>query len=306
MRQFAVTSPPSPVLTAVPGTSGIGKATVLALAAHHPSHLYFTGRNATAGAEVVSKAQKLSPSTPTTFIRCDLSWKADAIRTALRENFTATRLDYLILNAGVMAVPPALSDSGYEVQFGTNVMGHAILLYLLKPLMLRTAALASDEDVRLVSLSSSGHTMHLPGGIQFDELRNPEVGNTWQRYGQSKLGNILLAKGMAHHHPEITSLAIHPGLVGTNLADGVAPGMLKSALLFVKWLRLPVYKTPEQGAENTLWAVGVERGSVENGAYYVPVGKRRTSTQAKAVEDEGLRGKFWAWVEGEMEGLAPL
>lgn len=172
--------------------------------------------------------------------------------------------------------------------------------------MLRTAALSDKEDVRLVSLSSSGHTMHLTGGIQFDDLRNAEAGNTWQRYGQSKLGNILLAKGMAHYFPQITSLAVHPGLVGTDLANGIAPGVMRSALLFVKWMHLPVYKTLEQGAENTLWAVSVSRKDVENGAYYVPVGKRTTTTQAKAVEDVALRDRFWEWIEGELKGVETL
>lgn len=287
------------------GTSGIGKATVLELATHHPARVYFTGRNAEAGANVVAEAKQLAPACNVTFIRCDLSSKREAIRTALVNSFDAKRLDFLILNAGIMAVPPGLSDEGYEVQFGTNVMGHAILLHLLRPVMLRTAAL-SDADVRFVSLSSSGHTMHLQGGIQFDSLRIAEVGNTWQRYGQSKLGNILLARGMAHQFPQITSVAVHPGLVGTDLANGIAPGPMRSALLFAKWMRLPVYKTLEQGAENTLWAVSVSKETIENGAYYVPVGKRTTTTQAKAVEDVDLRDRFWEWLEGELEGLEPL
>lgn len=205
-----------------------------------------------------------------------------------------------------MAVPPGLTDEGFEIQFGTNVVGHAILLHLLRPLMLRTAALSDSEDVRFITLSSAGHAMHPAGGIQFDALRKLDVGNGWQRYGQSKLGDILLAKGMARYHPQITSLSIHPGLVGTNLATNTAPGVLKSIFTFAKWLRLPVYKTPEEGAEDTLWAVGVEREKVENGEYYVPVGKKAGSGQAKAVEDEELRDRVWEWGGKEMGGLQAL
>ena len=148
--------------------------------------------------------------------------------------------------------------------------------------------------------------MHPTGGIKFDELGKPDVGSAWQRYGQSKLGNILLAKGMAHHHPQIISLAVHPGLVKTGLTGATEPGALKWLFNFAAWARIPIYKTADQGAENTLWAVSVKREEVENGAYHVPVGQRTQSAQAKAVEDEALRDKFWAWLEKELEDLAPL
>lgn len=299
------------ILSSRTGTSGIGRATVLALVAHNPSHIYFTGRNAAAAATVIASAKDISPTTETVFIPLDLSSTRDAIRSALLPHFTPTsRLEILIANAGIMAVPPGLTAEGFEIQFGTNVIGHAILLHLLRPLMLRTAALSEGgEDVRFISLSSSGHTLHPPGGIQFSALRDPDAcnGSPWQRYGQSKLGNILLAAGMAAHHPGITSLAVHPGLVDTNLSTATAPGALKSLFALVKWLRKPVYRTPEQGAANTLWAVAVPRGEVQNGAYFVPVGRRaKGGQQAALLGDEGLRERFWRWVEGELEGLEGL
>ena len=116
-----------------------------------------------------------------------------------------------------MAVPRGLTAEGFEVQFGTNYLGHAVMLRLLLPVRLRTADMSDKGDVRLVVLSSFGHTMYPPGGIEFDKLRIADAGTKWQRYGQSKLADILLAKGMAKRYPQITSVSVHPGLVRTEL-----------------------------------------------------------------------------------------
>ena len=124
------------------GTAAIGKAAVLALAAHNPARIYFTSRNSSAGSAVISKARhRFHPSAgpPLTFIQCDLSSSRDSIRAAIADNFQSSRLDILIANAGVMAIPADLTAEGSEVQFGTNYLGHAVLLQLLRPLMVRTA-----------------------------------------------------------------------------------------------------------------------------------------------------------------------
>ncbi|KAH0399526.1 hypothetical protein KCU89_g6118, partial [Aureobasidium melanogenum] len=71
------------------GTSGIGKAAVLTLAAHGPSKIYFTGRNAQAGHDVVAEVELSTPSVQTTFIQCDLASSRQAIREAVTKNFTS-------------------------------------------------------------------------------------------------------------------------------------------------------------------------------------------------------------------------
>ncbi|KAK5164512.1 uncharacterized protein LTR77_009718 [Saxophila tyrrhenica] len=291
------------------GTAGIGKAAVFELAKHSPEQIYFTGRNAQAGAGIIAEAKQSSPRCAVTFIKCDLSASREDIRNSIQDQFKSSRLDILIANAGIMAVPPALGAEGFEIQFTSNYLGHAILLKLLRPLMVKTAKSSPDSDARLVMLSSFGHTVHLPGGIDFDSLRTPDAGTALQRYGQSKLADILLAKSMAKHYPQITSVSVHPGLVRTNLADNVEPSFMFSILTSLTWT--PLYSSAEQGAYNALWAATAPKGSVENGAYYDPVGKKagkkgQTSGLADAGRDKDLAERLWKWTEDELKGLEDL
>jgi NAD(P)-dependent dehydrogenase (short-subunit alcohol dehydrogenase family) len=87
-----------------------------------------------------------------------------------------------------MALPPALTKDGYELQFGTNHLGHALIIKQLLPTLLKIAG------ARIVSFSSLGFMLHPTGGILFNGLKTPQsLGfmGSWTRYGQSKLANIV-------------------------------------------------------------------------------------------------------------------
>jgi len=286
------------------GTTGIGKSTLLELARHGAAHIYFTGRNATAGAAVLAEAQKLAPSTRFTFIKSDLAASREQIKNEIASNFTSDRLDMLIANAGIMATPAGLTAEGFETQFGTNYFGHAILLRLLLPKMLRTAELPG-RDVRLIVLSSFGHTMAPEQGIDFDNLRVPEAGTTWTRYGQSKLADILLAKAMSKRYPQVTSLSVHPGLVKTELSGRSEPSMMVRFFNLLTYT--PFMKSAETGAYNTLWAATTDKGDLVNGGYYAPVGKVpgkvssfNESGMSDICNDEALADRLWEWTEREL------
>ncbi|KAL8735779.1 MAG: hypothetical protein Q9166_000643 [cf. Caloplaca sp. 2 TL-2023] len=303
------------------GTAGIGKAAVLALAAHNPACIYFTGRNTSAGSAVISEAQKLHPSSSSSLIliQCDLSSSRESVRAALAHKFHSSRLDILIANAGTMAVPPSVTAEGFEVQFGTNYFGHAVLLRLLRPLMLRTAHEMSEAggggggggggNVRFVAVSSFGHTMAPPRGVEFEKLKTPDAGTKWHRYGQSKLADILLAKGMAKRYPDIVSVSVHPGLVRTELGGRAERSAVLLMMESLRWT--PLYKSPEKGAYNLLWAATTAKGILEGGKYYEPIGKtpgkpNSYSGMAEICGDEGLADQLWEWTEKELEGLEPL
>ena len=166
------------------GNIGLGKETILQLSKHNPSHIYLSARNASKALSAISDIQSSFPSTspppPITFIQCDLS-SLPSVQSAARE-FAAKekRLDILILNAGIMAVPPAMTEQGYEIQFGTNHVGHTLLTKLLLPTLLRTAE--DGNDVRVVALSSIGHTGAPLSGILFDQLKSP-MGMFCSRFG---------------------------------------------------------------------------------------------------------------------------
>ncbi|KAK9358849.1 hypothetical protein V1504DRAFT_396051 [Lipomyces starkeyi] len=104
------------------GTSGIGKAVVLSVAKHNPSHTCFTGRNTQAGAEVITEARTIAPACPMTFIQCDLCSPRETIRAALMKHFNHPSRLASFANAGVMAIPHGLIPEGDGVQFGTNHM----------------------------------------------------------------------------------------------------------------------------------------------------------------------------------------
>lgn len=207
------------------------------------------------------------------------------------------RLDRLFLNAGIMAGPAGVTEQGYELQFGTNHMGHALLTKLLLPTLLKTAA-EPGADVRVVALSSVGHAATPWGGINFAGLKTPMSSMlpsaTWTRYGQSKLANILFAKELARRNPSITAVAVHPGVVATELFRSTLPAALGGVM---NWAKGTFFKRVEEGAQNQLWA-GCGEGVV-SGEYYMPVGI--PGQCSRTANDAALAKKLWEWTEKELE-----
>ncbi len=143
---------------------------------------------------------------------------ADALRKAHR------KLDVLCNNAGVMAIPYQRTADGFEMQFGTNHLGHFALTGLLLDLLL-----AADR-ARIVTVTSSGHRM---GSIRFDDLNWQHGYRKWFAYGQSKLANLLFCSELQRRlekggHRAI-SVACHPGYAATNL-QAAGPRMTGSAM----------------------------------------------------------------------------
>ena len=123
-----------------------------------------------------------------------------------------------------MGGPPGVTPKGYELAFGTNHVGHALLFHLLTPLLIRTSE-ASATKPRVVSVGSRGHAYEVPpGGIAFSTLKSDQLelkGTT--RYTQSKLANVVYAREIARNYPALVSVAIHPEDVATQLFSKGAP-----------------------------------------------------------------------------------
>jgi NAD(P)-dependent dehydrogenase (short-subunit alcohol dehydrogenase family) len=200
-----------------------------------------------------------------------------------------------------MAMPYSLTKEGYEIQFGTNHIGHALLTKLLLPTLLKTAE-QPGSDVRIVNLTSMGHYLAPPQGIIWDQAALEKI-RTWARYGQSKLANILFTKELAQRYPQITSVSIHPGVIITDLYTSFAGGF------FLKWatwfysLLTPIlpghYKDTKGGSLNQTWAAVVDKNALKNGEFYIPVGTL-SGGSAKA-RDVGLAKKLWEWTEAELQ-----
>ncbi|KAJ5373220.1 hypothetical protein N7517_005226 [Penicillium concentricum] len=278
------------------GTGGLGAASAIHLAKHNPSHIYLSGRNATSAEKVIKQIHGTNPNLAVTFIKCDLASLTSVKKAA--EHFTSQHqtLDILMCNAGIMAKPPSLTVDGYEVQFGTNHLGHALLIKKLLPL------LEASRNPRLVILTSQGMGLHPHGGIIFDKLKTTQdiaFGGPWRRYGQSKLANLLYARELAKRFPAITTVSVHPGVVSTGLVDDLS---LKNKVIvygIAWWLLIK----PHEGAFNQTWAATVDKAKIRNGGYYEPVGKLEDRKLDETAKDEALAESLWDWTEEALRGF---
>jgi len=132
-------------------SSGLGEATVKALVQHNPEKVYLAARSKPKAQEALNRIKSSSAAAKSAHIEIlemDMA-SFDSIKAAAaRINNDVSRLDLVHLNAGVAMIPAAVTKDGYEVQFGTNYLGHALLTQLLMPKLLQTAALPG-ADVRV-------------------------------------------------------------------------------------------------------------------------------------------------------------
>jgi NAD(P)-dependent dehydrogenase (short-subunit alcohol dehydrogenase family) len=291
----------SGILTST-GTAGIGAESVKTFAAHSPEHIYFTGRNSAAAENLIIEIRSKHPAAALTFIKLDLSSLRSVVG-GIKKSFRHDQLDILLLNAGIIAKPPMLSVDGYEIQFATNYLGHAMLAKQLLPNLLNAAKM-QGADVRVVTTTSEGYELHkmIKGGIAFDELQSGStmsrsIFGPWARYGQSKLANILYALDLARRHPEIMSVSVHPGVVKTPMLDGLH-GFNRIFNDVGCWLNGITPVEPHQGALNQLWcAAGAKRQELSNGVFYKPVGVDCTEKLAPLAKDEDLAKRLWDWTD---------
>lgn len=229
------------------------------------------------------------------FLELDLGSFASVRQAAETFKSSSDRLDVLINNAGVMAMPPGTTTEGYEIQFGTNHMGHALLIKLLLPTLQKTAT-HPGADVRIVNLSSVGHTWAPSGGLALDRAKTPMTEtSTWVRYGQSKLANILYTRELARRYPDIKNVAVHPGSVNTTLSRGPAASYPAAAWL-MNMVQPLLTVSVATGALGQLWAAFSPEA--KSGTYYVPLAKQNPGS--KYAQDTKLAERLWEWTEKEL------
>jgi NAD(P)-dependent dehydrogenase (short-subunit alcohol dehydrogenase family) len=174
------------------------------------------------------------------------------------------KLNLLINNAGVMACPLARTGQGWEMQFGTNHLGHFLLTALLAP------ALVAGAPARVVNVSSGGHHM---GSVDFDDPhyeRRPY--EKWNAYGQAKTANILHAVELDRRLAArgVRAFAIHPGMILTELGRHLTPDDGKLLMERAKQREqagLASRKSVEQGAATQVWAATAPELEGRGGLY---------------------------------------
>ena len=203
------------------------------------------------------------------------------------------RLDLLINNAGVMVPPLTKTEDGFELQFGTNHLGHFALTGLLLPLLNAT------PDARIVTVSSMAHRS---GKINFDNLNAEQSYSEWPFYGQSKLANLLftfeLQRRLDASKASTRSVAAHPGWTATDLQKNSGLASFLNPFFAME---------PPQGALPTLYAATAP--NVSGGTYYGPNGfmemkgyPKQVGTHARA-KDRAVAARLWE-VSEEMTGVA--
>lgn len=195
------------------------------------------------------------------------------------------RLDILINNAGVMAMPKALTKDGFEMQLGVNHLGHFLLTNLLLDI-LKTSA-----PSRIIILSSLAHKY---GEINRDDLNSEKFYNKYKAYSQSKLANILFMQELSRRlkGTGVTVNAVHPGVVKTDLGRHLVHSYVKKLLDPFTYF---FFKTAKSGAQTTIrLAVDPELDEV-TGQYFADCRAQKVAPSARKNNNDAE----WLWMASE-------
>ena len=242
-------------------TGGLGYETALGLA-KAGSEVILTGRDDRKGQRALEKISREVIGAKAAYERLDLASLASVADFAQRMQARQS-LDLLINNAGVMALPRRQTTAdGFEMQFGTNHLGHFALTARLMPLLRRASG------PRVVSVSSLAHRT---GSIDFDDLQGAHVYSPWKAYGQSKLACLMFALELQRRSDaagwNLLSNAAHPGFARTDLFASGPGGLVSLATGFAA----PLFgHSAADGARPILFAA--TSPEARPGAYYGPGG----------------------------------
>jgi NAD(P)-dependent dehydrogenase (short-subunit alcohol dehydrogenase family) len=267
--------------------SGIGFEAAKALS-KQGNEIILAVRNEQKGQSAVESILKENPHASLKVMKLDLADLASVREFAKDFSNRFASLDILINNAGVMVPPYQQTKDGFELQFGSNHLGHFALTGLLLPLLKKT------PNSRVISLSSLAHR---GGSIFFDNLDGSKGYKAMMFYRQSKLATLLFAKELdqrlKQHGISTISLACHPGISTTNLfkiGKKDAPAYLKSLMnLFLQ--------PPGKGALPTIYAA--TELSLTGGEYIGPDGKGNRKgkpvleTPAPGVYNQETMKRLW-------------
>jgi NAD(P)-dependent dehydrogenase (short-subunit alcohol dehydrogenase family) len=278
--------------------SGIGLVTARELA-RAGARVVLACRDTEKGTAAAQGISSAVPNAAVEVAALDLSSLASVRAFAERYRSEHASLDLLVNNAGVMAPPRRETTDGFELQFGTNHLGHFALTGLL------LAAMEGRDDARVVTVSSGAHRM---GRINFEDLQGARRYRRWGAYSQSKLANLLFAfeldRRLRAAGSPISSVAAHPGYAATNLQFAAPP--MGDRMLMALGNRL-LAQSAAMGALPTLYAAtypGLEGGSyvgpdgfMENRGHPKPVGS------TAAARDESVAARLWQ-VSEDLTGVS--
>jgi hypothetical protein len=289
------------IIAVTGANSGIGYEAARALAGAG-AHVVLACRSEKAASDAIARIRAEHASASLAFSPLDLADLASVRAFAEALGKEHEHLDVLINNAGVMALPYRKTADGFEMQLGTNHLGHFALTGLLLERILRAPA------PRVVTVSSSTHWV---GKIRFDDLQWEHGYSRWQAYGQAKLANLLFARELDRRlrarGSEARSVACHPGYANTNLQ--LAAPKMKQSSFWVRvwgWFNAIGAQPAHMGAWPTLYAAAAE--DVRGGDYIGPGGifelwgSPARAWSSSRARDEAVARRLWD-VSEELTGV---
>ncbi|THV07125.1 NAD(P)-binding protein [Dendrothele bispora CBS 962.96] len=276
------------------GNSGVGKEIVKALLSHN-ARVYIACRSQSNAQEVIDEL-KVSTGKEALFLQLDLSDLKSVKESARVFTEKERTLNVLINNAGVMMPPiTQLTKDGYDLQFGTHVLGHYYFTKLLLPTLISTAK--SSVPSRIVTVASTGALM--TGGLNFDTFKDTPARKklgTQGLYIQSKFGSIVLAQELARRYGDqgIVATSLNPGSLKSNLYRHVTSPIQKAISALI------THPVP-LGALTPLYVATHPSGDTFNGQFFIPWA--RPGSLRKEPLDPQLGKELWAWLEEQVAGL---
>ncbi|KAI5115497.1 hypothetical protein M0805_000110, partial [Coniferiporia weirii] len=255
------------VIIVTGGYTGIGRETVLALLRKN-AKVYIAARSR-AKAEVAIGELKELTGREVLFFELDLADLKSVKRAAEEFQSKESQLHILFNNGGVFLPPlEQLTADGYDLQFGTNVLGHFYFTQLLLPTLIETARTVPEKHVRIITTASIAQWLHRNSGFTWDTLKGHSAARTKygkdMLYAQSKYGNIVTALELARRYGDqgIVFIPLNPGNIKTEMQRHMTP--------FERWrLNLILYPAP-LGALTQLWAGTMPEAATYNGKYLIP------------------------------------
>ena len=278
--------------------SGLGLATARELA-RHGAYVVLACRNTVKGERAAEEIRAAAAGARVDVAPLDLADLASVADFAAGDQARGP-LDLLVNNAGLMAPPRRTTKDGFELQLGTNHLGHFALTGRLLDRM------ADRPDARVVTVSSGAHRA---GRMDFDDPMAERRYFRWTQYGRSKLANLLFALELDRRlnaaGSTIKSVAAHPGYATTNLQSAAAPALDRAVMKLTNL----VGQSPAMGALPQLYAATMP--DVLSGQYYGPdgVGEMRGYPRLVAPSRQALdaadAARLWALSE-ELTGVSFL
>ncbi|KZP21940.1 NAD-P-binding protein [Athelia psychrophila] len=284
------------VIIVTGANAGVGKETVKALL-NHNAKVYMAARSAEKGAIAIADL-KASTGKEAIFLKLDLadlkSVKAAAAEYIRKE----TQLHVLFNNGGVMSPPIEMATAdGYDLQFGTNVLGHFYFTELLMSLLISTAKTSPDGKARVINTSSSA--VYVAKALDFETFTDGPArvkAGTTALYHQSKMGNAIFSAETARRYGDqgIVSIALNPGNLKSDLQRHMSP----VALFLANRILYPT----AMGALTQLWAGTSVEGAELNGQFLIPWA-RASKEPLEEMQDLALGAKLWAWLEDQVKNV---